>query len=167
MTKVIDLYAGPGAGKSTLAAAVFAFGKAEGESIELTREYVKDWAYRKQPVGVWDEPYLFAKQLRQESALYGAVDIIVTDSPLGLPAVFEAFYEPSVMTMFNLWQDILERQEAAGIVHIPLFVKRRHPFNPEGRYHNEEQCLKLDALVKQLIGPMPEVQSVEDVWKYL
>jgi len=53
MTRVINLLGGPGVGKSTAAAKLFAKYKDEGKSVELVREYVKDWAWEGRKNTAW------------------------------------------------------------------------------------------------------------------
>jgi pantothenate kinase len=43
-TTIINVYGGPGAGKSTSAAYLYYLLKVAGKNVELVREYVKDWA---------------------------------------------------------------------------------------------------------------------------
>lgn len=50
-TTIINIWAGPGAGKSTTAAETFALCKKAGLGVELRTEYVKDWAWRGDKIG--------------------------------------------------------------------------------------------------------------------
>lgn len=161
-TKVIDLFGGPGCGKSTLAAEVYASLKKQYVQTELVREFVKAWAWRGEKVGRWDQPYLFAKQLRAESTLYGRVDVIVTDSPLGLSPVYEKVYGKGDM-MLKLWTELLRQQAEEGIIHIPLQVTRIKQYVSEGRYETEVQARGVDDVARELVKPVAEVVSVEDV----
>lgn len=163
-TIVIDLYAGSGAGKSTMAAEIFVTLKKQMRRVELVREYVKNWAWRGEKVGRWDQPYLFAKQLRAESTLYGRVDVIVTDSPLGLSPVYEKVYGSGNM-MLQLWTELLRQQAEEGITHIPLQVTRVKQYVAEGRYETEIQARGVDDVARELVKPVAEVVSVEDVLK--
>lgn len=45
MKKIICLYGGPGAGKTTTSAGLFFKLKSMGHTCELNREYVKDWVW--------------------------------------------------------------------------------------------------------------------------
>lgn len=161
-TKVIDLFGGPGCGKSTLAAEVYASLKKQYSQVELVREFVKAWAWRGEKIGRWDQPYLFAKQLRAESTLYGRVDVIVTDSPLGISPVYEKVYGSGNM-MLQLWTELLRQQAEEGITHIPLQVTRVKQYVAEGRYETEIQARGVDDVARELIKPVAEVVSVEDV----
>lgn len=164
-TTLINLYGGPGCGKSTLAADVYAALKKGGASVELVREYVKDWAWRGTAVGRWDQPYLIAKQLRAESALYGKVEFIITDSPILLATVFEARYQPNSYIGRELAWQIRTEQEASGTIHnVDLIVRREHPFEQSGRFEDEAASREIDAACAALFtGKAPVVSSVEDV----
>lgn len=72
-TTIINLYGGPGAGKSTSAAFLYYLLKANGFNVELVREYVKDWAWEKRVITNYDQIYFLGKQVRRESLLYGIV----------------------------------------------------------------------------------------------
>src|SRR4051812_30110643 len=98
-TTLINLWGGPGSGKSTTAAGVFSAMKMAGVSCELVTEYVKQWAWRGDKIGDFDDVYLTAKQLRRESCLYGKVEYIITDSPISLGALYERLYHPEQTTM--------------------------------------------------------------------
>jgi hypothetical protein len=149
-TTVLNIWAGAGAGKSTTAADTFARMKRAGLSVELVTEYVKTQAWQGIPIGPWDDVIIFAEQLRRESVLYGKVDYIVTDSPLGLSAVYERHYHASQCTMRDLVCAVLKRQEAAGIKRVNCLLKR-HPgvFDGAGRYETEAGARAVDRLVEE------------------
>jgi tRNA uridine 5-carbamoylmethylation protein Kti12 len=81
MTTVINLFGGPGTGKSTLATNLFYIMKSKDINVELVREYVKSWAYNNREPKEYDLIYLLGKQSSYETQLYGKVDYVVTDSP--------------------------------------------------------------------------------------
>lgn len=159
-TTVINLWAGSGCGKSTTAADVFARMKLAGLACELVTEYVKQWAWRGQPIGEWDDVYIFAKQLRRESSLYGKVDYIVTDSPLGLGAVYEQHYKHGTYYMRDLCNATRARQAAAGIKFVDCLLKRSKPFVQAGRYETEAQARRVDQIVSEYVRFLPDLHHV-------
>ena len=79
----INLYGGPGVGKSTLAAKLYSHMKRNGANVELVQEEVKQWAYEKRQIHPWDCVPLFGRQLEREQRLFqNGVRQIITDSPL-------------------------------------------------------------------------------------
>src|SRR4051812_15213434 len=84
---VINLWGGPGCGKSTTAAGLFHRLKIHHESVELVTEYAKDlcWEGRKPP---FDALSILAEQAKRQRRLAGKVRFIITDSPLPLPIIY-------------------------------------------------------------------------------
>ena len=63
--KRICIYGGPGSGKSTLAAEMYSLLKKKKRSVELVREWVKNWAYQNKNIKSFDQVLIFANQLHQ------------------------------------------------------------------------------------------------------
>ncbi len=163
MTLLVNLWAGPGAGKSTLAAETFAALKRDQVPCELVTEYVKRWAWRGERIGTFDDVYITAKQLRAESSLYGKVQVIVTDSPIGLGAVYEQIYHPTRQTMALLCASIRARQLAEGIKILDLYVVRSKPYVQDGRYESEEKARQVDQVALRYVQGLGDVTGVRDV----
>jgi thymidylate kinase len=161
-TLIVDIFGGPGIGKSTLAAGTYANLSMRGHNVELIREYVKPWAYRAHEITQWDEAYLFAKQLRAESALYGKIDIVLTDRPLRMSAVYEKLYSPQRNKMFDLVNSVHQEQEEAGIHHLSLLVTRKTKYSVLGRFEDEASAIKVDQICDELYSPQ-KVNTLEDV----
>lgn len=116
-----------------------------GVSCELITEWVKTWAWRGEKIGPFDDVYITAKQLRRESACYGKVDYIITDSPIGLGAVFESIYKPGSLMMNALCNDLRARQLAAGVRILDIMIQRTKPYVQAGRWENERKARDVDA----------------------
>lgn len=152
-TTVIDLYGGPGTGKSTSAAFLYYLMKDAGLSVELVREYVKDWAWEKRHVSNYDQFYLFGKQIRRESMLYEKVDYIVTDSPVFQGLYYtERFCAPHVVAGIDAaTRSFYKQAEADGHRHYHVFLQRSKPYNPEGRYQSLDEAREIDEGIKALL----------------
>lgn len=82
-TLVVNFYAGPGTGKSTVAAHVFALLKWRGMNVEMALEYAKDKVWEESLAVLSNQIYVLGKQIHRVNRLVGQVDIVLTDAPLG------------------------------------------------------------------------------------
>lgn len=152
-TKVINFFAGSGAGKSTIAAALFAEMKCMGLEVELIREYVKDWAWTGRKIGVYDQFYITAKQIHEESQKYNILEYLCTDSPILLGAFYEEYHHGIIITRPAVL-NFLKYAESQGVTYYNFFLERTKPFNPNGRYETEEQARKIDMALKSWLHNM-------------
>jgi len=143
---VINLYGGPGTGKSTTAAHVFALLKQKDVNAELVREYAKDivWEGRTHLLsGVF--PYqlvIFSKQNKRMFDLVGKVDVIVTDSPLWLSYHYSGHDEQMLhlIVRTSKWYD-----------EVHFFLNRTKKFNPMGRVHDEIESKLIDVQLQKML----------------
>jgi len=143
----INLYAGPGAGKSTLASWLFAELKIRGYSIELVSEYVKSWAIEKRTIHPFHQVYFMGRQLEYEYRfLTNGVKHIITDSPVFLAATYARYYNSHLFEVANQMESIISTYEKKHPA-INILLKRGDYFQQEGRYHNREQAEKIDLAV--------------------
>jgi len=150
MTTVVNIFGGSGIGKSTTAAHLFVEMKMQGFHCELVREYVKNWAWRGEKVGPFDQIYLLGKQARYESTLYGRVDYIITDSPLLLCPMYEKYYAGTEVIKSSALNFIKDADDK-GVKLLNFLLTRQHAFDPRGRYETEEGAIKVDAAMKQFL----------------
>ena len=142
----VNFYGGPGVGKSTLAARVYAeLNREGGVSTELVREFIKTWAYEgKEPDG-WDQVYTFASQLYEEHRLAKAgVKVIVTDSPVLLQCVYARLKDCRVATHLDRLAMLYEKAHTA----INFFVSRHVAYDPSGRFQTPGALADLDGRIE-------------------
>lgn len=149
----INIFAGPGAGKSTNAARLFANMKdkhlQDDFTLELIHEYVKTWAWEGKVPQQYDQFYIFAKQLRRETTfLQNGGNLLITDSPILLSAYYAKIHNAP------LWEQILATVREIDYEFPPLnvFLKRgdRH-YDPKGRFETEDQARERDDHILNLM----------------
>lgn len=142
--KVINLFAGPGAGKSTTAAGLFHFMKLEQMKVELVTEYAKDITWEKRHNILTDQLYIFAKQHRRVSRLRGEVDYVVTDSPLLQSLVYLTDDYPAVFAQLVLefWK---------SFENVNFVLERSKPYVAIGRSQSEDQARGIDASIRGIL----------------
>lgn len=150
-TKVINLYGGPGTGKSTLAAAIFAELKFRGINCEYVQEYAKDkaWEFGTNHLGVPKvfraQEYIFGKQHFRLRRCAQDVDVIVTDCPLFLGLIYtpEDFPLPSLRPLIREAYELYD--------NLNIFLVRTKAYNPKGRFQTEDKAKELDVDVKNML----------------
>lgn len=144
--KVINIFGGPGVGKSTLSAELFVDLKKSNLSIEYATEYAKDMIYEYRDNILNDQIYIFAKQNRKLKRLENHVDTVITDSPILLSAMYEDkgivyydYFVNLVLSVFNTYDNT------------NFFLERNVPYKSEGRYQSYEEALKIDNHIKNTL----------------
>lgn len=144
MTLVVSLLGGPGLGKSTLAAELFVLLKKRHIKVELVTEYAKDCTYEDRSVALKSQPYIFGEQYHRLYRLLGKVDVIITDSPLILSAVyadgrFPNSFNSSCIDIFNTFSNLV------------FLLTREVDYQDYGRSGSLKEAIKIDDLVSQYL----------------
>jgi hypothetical protein len=173
MSTIINLYGGPGTGKSTSAAYLFYALKNQKADVELVREYVKDWAWEGRKISTYDQLYFLGKQIRKESMLYGKVDWIVTDAPILLSIYYAMHYCPLSVSEGVRAATLAYYRQAAedGHKHVHILLSRTKPYNPKGRFQTEDQARLIDTELRLMLDhlkfPYREYGTGEESLKLL
>lgn len=146
-TVVVNCFAGPGAGKTTCAWEIASELKKRGIEAEYVGEYAKEL--------VWDgntelldgslksQQQLYDIQNHRVQRLIGKVDVVVTDSPAILGAMYlkqpNAEFERSIISDFNKQHNF------------NLFINRGVTFQQTGRIHNLEESKAIDNKIKEFL----------------
>jgi hypothetical protein len=144
-TVLINLYAGPGAGKSTLARGISSELSLKGYLCEYVEEVAKGWVWEERHKSFDHQIYLFGKQLRNVSRLIGKVDIIVTDSPL----LFSLLYGATVCPP-SFEQLVLDTIKPLN--QINLFIDRVKKYEPRGRHQTKDEAIQKDKECLELLN---------------
>lgn len=143
----INILAGPGAGKSTLAARLFSELKSDGYDVEHITEYIKTWAYQKRKPQSFDQLYVFAKQLNSEDLALREVNHIITDSPLIVNVAYSQFYgcnfAPELLSIVNRFEQ--------KYPSLNLFIERSVEYVDKGRYQTPAEAIEFDTLLWNLV----------------
>ncbi len=146
-TLVVNLFGGPGAGKTTCAMEICVALKKQGLSAEYVPEYAKELVYANR-MELLDgstphQKHIFQEQKRKIDNMLGKVDVIVTDSPVILSSIYDkehsVDFEHEVLNSFNKNKNF------------NLFITRGETFETTGRIHNLEESVVLDSTIKNFL----------------
>lgn len=144
-TILVNLFAGPGTGKSTISSSVFAELKWQGVNCELASEFAKDLCWEERFTTLSNQIYVFGKQLHRVQRLIGKVDVIITDSPL----LFSIIYKPEHLSD-NFSKLVLEVFNQFNSMN--YFLKRLKSYNPKGRIQTEEEAVLVDEKILKYLN---------------
>lgn len=146
----LNLFGGPGLGKSTTAAGLFHELKKSGAKVEYITEYAKDLVFSKDFYRLKDQTYILAKQHHPLFKLQDQVDMLIHDGPflLGLVYLQE---KPGFPTkefknyLLSLWN---------SYEHVNIFLVRNtdeHEYQEYGREQTLSEAQILDEQIMDML----------------
>ncbi|MBD5560933.1 MAG: AAA family ATPase [Clostridia bacterium] len=134
---VVNFFGGPGSGKSTAAAALFAELKIRQISCELVTEFAKDLTWEDNRLALTVQPYVFGNQYYRMVRCAGKVDVIITDSPLLLPIIHNT--DARCGPQFNA----MAEAAYCSFNNLSFFLERPELYESSGRRETEEEVERL------------------------
>jgi len=153
MSKLINLFGGPGIGKSSIAAGIFYKLKKKHVSCNNPYEFPKTLAWDNNIPAIKDQLYVFANQHRGIAQSYGKVDYIIIDSPILFSKIYHSYYtEGYPAEFYGDWfhKMILELHNKYDNINI-LLDRADGVHNDEERFQNYEESLMIDKLCKKVL----------------
>jgi GTPase SAR1 family protein len=144
----INLFGGPGVGKSTIAAGLFHFMKRNGYSVELVTEFAKDLVWEDRTSTLQIQPYVSMKQFRNLARLQDKVDYVITDSPIIKDSVYARRFAPELPQSYHELLNFLHRYLGDSI---NILLIRSHNYETNGRLQTETEAVELDKELKFLL----------------
>lgn len=166
MTIKIELYGGPGAGKSSTAHWIMWYIKRHGlYTAELAVEKIKRAAYAGRQISLDDQKvYTSLQCLEDRAAVNTGADFVVCESPVNLGLVYIAARGGAGLSQTTT---IIEKTD----LNIPeenkirLNCKREKAYQPKGRWQAVEAAKDVDKDVERLLEGKKffDVYNIEDV----
>jgi len=148
---IVNLFGGPGIGKSTTAAGLFYKLKLNYFEAELVTEYAKDATWEQRYKTLENQFYVTAKQHHRIWRILeywknkNVNGIIVTDSPfiLGIQYLKESEsseeFKKFILKEFNKFNNL------------NILLKRKKKYNPIGRNQTEDEAKQIDINIKNFL----------------
>ncbi len=151
---IVAFIGGPHTGKTVAALKMTAALKCRGVSAEMARECIKHWAFEKRAVAPLDEIWITAKQIKEESLLFGQVRFIVTDRPVLVSVPFVDLYapEPIRVAVRAMVAGYYKQLRADGHSCAFILLQRGKSYDQRGRWENRSRAELIDNLIEQALG---------------
>lgn len=144
-TFIINIYGGPGVGKSTAAAYIFAKLKMAGIKAELVTEYAKDKIWEESEPALKCEYYINGVQAYRIARVFGKVEVIVTDSPILLGAIYAGEEKDTHIRTASIAEDTKYKDR------FDIILKRDFAYDTEGRKETEDEAIAIDKKVVNIL----------------
>jgi len=139
---IVNLFGGPGAGKSTTATGVFSLLKLHGVNAEYVPEFAKDLTWEERAKTLQNQIYLFGKQYHRSWRLFDQVDVIITDAPFILGLVYGIFDLSMVQVMMGRFEECN---------NLNFFLRRVKKYEPKGRNQTFDEAKLLDGKIYAML----------------
>ena len=163
MSKIINLFAGPGVGKTSIASGLLYQLKKRHISCDAPYEFPKVLAWDENHSAIKDQLYVIANQHRGIVKSWGKVDYIILDSPILLSLIYKTYYKgneyPSTLYTESFDKMVLDIHRQYDNTNI-LLKRGNGIHNETERYQNLEQSIELDRRIKEMmdINELPYIE---------
>jgi hypothetical protein len=152
-TIVVNLFGGPGSGKSTQALGVAYKLKLNGVNCEYASEIAKDLMWREDYGSLKDQVKIFGKQNGKIFDLKDKVDVVITDSPAVMGLLYCDNNDVSVKELKALAIAEFNRDD---IINVNIMLKRdpNRDYDPNGREQTADEAKEKDKDVRVLLSEL-------------
>ncbi len=141
-TLVVNMFGGPGAGKSTTSAGVFSLLKLHGMNCELVTEFAKSLVWKESLYELKDQVYVTGNQYHNMYVLKDKVDVIITDSPLIIGLMYNTVSDVFIKLTLELFR---------GFNNLNYYINRTKRYKNIGRIQTEDEAKEIDEKFKTFI----------------
>ena len=147
---VLNLFAGPGSGKSSLSWGIGALLKLRHNiNAEMAPEVAKEFTWEKRHRTLKNQSYVLGKQHHRVERLHDeeegkSPDVIICDSPIIMNTLYAAPDAPTCY--FDYARHLFHHYD-----NLNFFVRRVKPYQPKGRNQTKEEAIGKDQEVLDLL----------------
>ena len=145
---IVNLFGGPGCGKSTTAAGVYYHLKMLHLNVELSTEFAKELSWEDRDIALDDQPYILGEQHHRLHRLDGKVDAIITDCPLTIGAAY-------LKNNASSYEDVFKNfaiQLFNSMDNFNFFMRRGNSvYSNEGRSQSLKESIKIDDTIENML----------------
>lgn len=142
---VISVYGGPASGKSTTAFSLYARLKKAGFNVEVAPEIAKEFVLEENNVALSYQLMVWANQCYRIYTAYRHADIVITDAPILLGAVYNEDASPAFIDV------VFEQYHRYNNINIVMPRQLERPHSMVGRVHSLTESISIDNQITHLL----------------
>jgi hypothetical protein len=154
MSKIINLFGGPGIGKSSIASGLTYKLKKKHITCDNPYEFPKQLAWDENHSAIRDQLYVLANQHRGIVKSFSKVDYIILDSPILLSLVYRSAYTgleyPATLYGESFDKMVLDIHNQYDSVNIVL-KRTEGGYNEKERYQTLSESIRLDTEIENVL----------------
>jgi 2-phosphoglycerate kinase len=154
MSKIVNLFGGPGIGKSSIANGLTYKLKKKHITCDNPYEFPKVLAWDENHSAIKDQLYVLANQHRGIVKSFGKVDYIILDSPIILSLVYRSVYKgleyPATLYGDSFDKMVLDIHNQYDTLNI-LLKRTDGGFNEKERYQTIDESKMLDEEIEKTL----------------
>jgi hypothetical protein len=145
-TLCVNLYGGPGTGKSVQQALVFARLKIWGVDAMMSMEIAKRHVYSGSK-DIATQEGLFGDQLKELNLFNNHVEVIVSEAPLLFSIIYDKAY--SETDNIDFYRNVSTKYKQFD--NMEFLLTRAHEYRQEGRYQDEQGAKDVDKIIRTVL----------------
>ena len=149
-TYIINIIGGPGIGKTTISALLFASLKIKGYICEYVQEYAKKLVWLKDYDTLNNQFLVSREQFNLLKQIDGQVDFLITDGPLIHGLYYNKYNKDNNSNIDKVEKFILDSIDKFNNINIVLERVNRE-YEKEGRIQTEEESRDIDVILKHIL----------------
>jgi len=149
-TYIINIIGGPGIGKTTISALLFAKLKIKGYICEYVQEYAKKLVWLKDYDTLNNQFLVSREQYNLLKQIDGQVDFLITDGPLIHGIYYNKYNKDNNSNTDKVEKFILESISKFNNINIVL-ERINRDYETEGRIQTEEESKDIDIILKHIL----------------
>jgi deoxyadenosine/deoxycytidine kinase len=154
MSKIVNLFGGPGIGKSSIASGLTYKLKKKHITCDNPYEFPKVLAWDENHSAIKDQLYVLANQHRGIVKSFGKVDYIILDSPIILSLVYKSVYKgmeyPATLYGESFDKMVLDIHNQYDTLNI-LLKRTEGGYNEKERYQTLDESKVLDDAIENTL----------------
>ena len=156
---VINLFGGPGCGKSSLASYIYSYLKSHHYSVGLLQEFATQLILNKNIEALKKQYWVITNQLYNQELLEESYNIVITDSPILLGEIYDIDENSVTKELLK----VLMTEKFKEKENINIFIRRdlKKEFSLDGRVHDLSESLKKDVEIENMLKSHSVIDLIE------